>query len=91
MPTFVCTFDDGETTRMPVHCRNGLDVARGVILARHAYASRTGKAPPTMAKATFVSSDDGTVLKTYGPGELHQAVSFDDGGNMIAAQRHLTT
>jgi glucose dehydrogenase len=59
-PTFVCNFSDGEQTRMTVWCGNGLDVARGVKLARYAYESRRkGKTPPPMTSATFVSARDG--------------------------------
>jgi hypothetical protein len=73
MPTFVCNFSDGEQTRMTVWCRNGLDVARGVKLARYAYESRKGKTPPPMTSATFVSSDDGATLTKYDAGELAKA------------------
>jgi hypothetical protein len=72
MPTFVCNFDDGEQTRMTVHCRHDvLDVPRGVKLARYAYESRKGKTPPAMRGATFVSSDDGTTLMLCSAVELN--------------------
>jgi hypothetical protein len=70
-PTFVCNFSDGEQTRMTVHCGKGLDVARGVKLARYAYESRKGKTPPAMRDATFVSSDDGITLMLYSAQELN--------------------
>jgi hypothetical protein len=69
-PTFICNFADGEQTRMTVHCPKGLDIVRGVKLARYAYESRTGKTPPAMLGATFVSSDDGQSLMAYGADEL---------------------
>jgi hypothetical protein len=62
MPVFVCNFSDGEQTRMTVWCRDGLDVARGVKLARYAYESRKGKTPPAMTSATFVSWDGATLM-----------------------------
>jgi hypothetical protein len=72
MPTFVCNFDDGEQTRMTVHCRHGvLDMPRGVKLARYAYESRKGKTPPAMRDATFVSSDGGITLMLYSAEELN--------------------
>jgi hypothetical protein len=71
MPTFICSFSDGEQTCMTVHCAKGLDVVRGVRLARYAYESRMGKKPPGMVKATFVSSDDGSVLARYAPDDLN--------------------
>ena len=69
--TFVCNFSDGEQTRMTVHCGKGLDVARGVKLARYAYESRKGKTPPAMRDATFVSSDDGITLMRYSAQKLN--------------------
>jgi hypothetical protein len=70
-PTFVCNFSDGEQTRMTVWCGNGLDVARGVKLARYAYESRRkGKTPPPMTSATFVSAPDGAMLAKYDADEL---------------------
>jgi len=69
MPIFVCKFGDGERTRMTVHCPNGLDVARGVRLARYAYESRKQKAPPAMLSATFISWD-GIKLMSYTDDEL---------------------
>jgi hypothetical protein len=72
MPTFVCDFADGEQTRMTVNCHKGLDVARGVKLARYAYESRTGKTPPLMLGATFVSSA-GVALMSYTADELAKA------------------
>jgi hypothetical protein len=69
-PTFVCNFSDGEQTRMTVWCGKGLDVARGVKLARYAYESRRkGKPPPPMTSATFVSRDGATLAK-YDADEL---------------------
>jgi hypothetical protein len=73
MPTFICNFTDSEQTRMTVHCRKGLDVARGVKLARYAYQSRKGKAPPAMTGAIFVSSDGHTTLMLYDAAELAKA------------------
>jgi hypothetical protein len=72
MPTFICNFADGEVTRMTVHCssRKGLDLTRGIRLARYAYESRKGQAPPAMLRATFVSSDDGRQLMSYDADEL---------------------
>jgi hypothetical protein len=70
-PTFVCNFSDGEQTRITVWCGNGLDVARGVKLARYAYESRRkGKTPPPMTSATFVSARDGAMLAKYDADEL---------------------
>jgi predicted lipoprotein with Yx(FWY)xxD motif len=89
MPTFVCIFSDGEQTRMTVWCRNGLDVARGVKLARYAYESRKGKTPPPMTSATFVSSDGATLTK-YDADELAKAAcdgtsAANQGEAMVAA------
>jgi hypothetical protein len=39
-PTFVCRFSDGVVTRMTTHCADGLDLRRGIALARIAYQSR---------------------------------------------------
>jgi len=69
-PTFVCNFTDGEQTRMTVWCGDGLDMVRGVKLARYAYESRRGKAPPIIASATFVSPSDGVTLAEYGANEF---------------------
>jgi hypothetical protein len=69
MPTFVCNFSDGEQTRMTVHCCKGLDLTRGIRLARYAYESRKGKAPPAMLSAAFVSKD-GAELMSYSADEL---------------------
>jgi hypothetical protein len=71
-PTFICNFSDGEQTRMTVWCRDGLDVARGVRLARYAYESRREKTPPPMTSATFVSND-GAMLTKYDADELAKA------------------
>jgi len=70
MPIFICNFIDGEQTCMTVYCRKGLDMARGVKLARYAYESRKRQAPPPILGATFVSSDDGRMLAKYGADEL---------------------
>jgi len=75
MPTFVCNFVDGEQTRMTVHCAKGLDVARGVKLARYAYESRKGRMPPAIRDATFISSDDGIVLASYASDDLNMTAS----------------
>jgi hypothetical protein len=69
-PTFVCNFTDREQTRMTVWCGDGLDMVRGVQLARYAYESRKGKTPPTIVSATFVSPNDGVTLAQYGTNEL---------------------
>jgi hypothetical protein len=73
MPTFICNFSDGEQTRMTVHYGKGLDMARGVKLARYAYESRMGRTSPAMLSATFVSSDDGRTLMSYTGDELAKA------------------
>ena len=72
MPTFVCDFADGEQTRMTVWCKKGLDVTRGVKLARYAYESRKRQAPPAMLGATFISSA-GLTLMSYTADELAKA------------------
>jgi hypothetical protein len=74
MPTFVCKFADGEKTRMTVHCPNGLDVVRGVKLARYAYESRKQKAPPAILGATFFTWD-GIKLMSYTADELPTPLS----------------
>jgi hypothetical protein len=74
MPTFVCDFADGEQTRMTVYCGKGLDVARGVRLARYAYESRKRRAPPVILGATFVSSA-GLTLMSYAADELAKAAA----------------
>jgi hypothetical protein len=78
-PTFVATFDDGETTRMtvwqnPDHAK--LDVGRGVRLARHAYCSRkrVEKAAP-IARAQYEDAETRAVLKTYTAKELAEPVA----------------
>jgi hypothetical protein len=72
-PVFVATFDDKDktTTRMSVWCGengNKLDMARGVLLARHAYRQRTGREPVALAKAYF--EKDGVTLQAYNAIEL---------------------
>jgi hypothetical protein len=74
-PTFVATFADGEITRMTTHCPNGLNLGRGVRLARSAYRSRMRREPPAMSEAHFETPATGNggeakVLKTYFPDEL---------------------
>jgi hypothetical protein len=39
-PTFVATFDDGETVRMTTHCDGEPDWDRGRNLAKHAWVTR---------------------------------------------------
>ena len=68
-PIFICNFMDGQKTRMTVHCGKGLDVARGVKLARSAYESRNGKRQPEIVSGQFVSSE-GEKLMTYTGDEL---------------------
>ena len=88
MPTYVCNFSDGEQTRMTVWCGNGLDVARGMKLARYAYESRKGKTPPPMTSATFVSSDGATLTK-YDADELAKAARSSPAVNGgVARQRY---
>jgi hypothetical protein len=70
---FICNFSNGEQTRMTVHCRKGLDIGCGVRLARYAYESRKGQAPPAMLGATFVSGDGHTTLMLYDAAELAKA------------------
>jgi hypothetical protein len=69
-PVFIGTFEDGVTVRMTTFCESDkkLDVARGVILARHAYTQRTGQRAPTLVKAHF--EREGQVLATYNAIEL---------------------
>ena len=67
--TFICNFIDGQKTRMTVHCGKGLDVARGVKLARYAYESRNGKRPPGIVSGQFVSIE-GEKLMAYTGDEL---------------------
>jgi hypothetical protein len=77
-PTFVATFADGEITRMTVHQGrdDGLDVGRGVRLARHAYCSRkrVEKAAP-IARAQYEDAETRAVLKTYTAKELAEPVA----------------
>lgn len=66
-PTFVVGFADGEVTRMSIFTsRQNLDVARGVRLSRHAWASRKKSdvafAPPIQT-ATFEEQDGSIILK----------------------------
>jgi hypothetical protein len=84
--TFVCKFADGERTRMTVHCPKGLDVARGVKLARYAYESRKQKAPPAMLGATFISGDNGKKLMSYTADEL--ANLNDEGVVVVVLSDH---
>jgi hypothetical protein len=74
MPTFICNFSDGEQTRMTVHCRKGLDVARA---ASNSFATLTRvereRRPPAMTGATFVPSDGHTMLISYRADELAKA------------------
>jgi hypothetical protein len=71
-PIFICNFSDGEQTRMTVWCRDGLNMARAIKLARYAYESRMKKTPPRMTSATFISSD-GEMLSEYNADELAEA------------------
>jgi hypothetical protein len=71
-PTFVATFNDDETVRMTVFQGHaGLDLARGIRLAHHAYRSRkqTDKAPP-IVEAHYEDSETGATLKRYSAKEL---------------------
>jgi hypothetical protein len=70
-PTFICTFADGEITRMSVwhESRNApLDLDRGVRLACVAYESRAKRKPPAITEARFLR--DGVALKEYGADDL---------------------
>src|SRR5262245_710393 len=70
-PVFVAHFADGETTRMTVCTTlDKLDVGRGVRLSRHAYSSRTGKAPPAILEACFEAAGGGEILTRYTQDEL---------------------
>jgi hypothetical protein len=71
-PTFVANFSGGQQTRMTVWCRDGLDMARAIKLARYAYESRMKKTPPRMTSATFISRD-GKTLSEYTADELADA------------------
>ena len=79
-PVFVAEFADGITTRMTTFCEDDskLDMARGIILARHAYHQRTGQRAPALAKASF--ERDGQTLKTYNAIDLADDVVKPKGG-----------
>jgi hypothetical protein len=63
-PIFVCTFADGEVTRMTTfQSGETLNLGRGVRLACAAYESRTKKAPPPIVEAHY--ERDGEVLESY--------------------------
>jgi hypothetical protein len=72
-PVFVATFVDGTTTRMTTFAQHGgeLNLMRGIILAQHAYRSRTGKDAPALTKAKFETSE-GETLQTYSSKELER-------------------
>jgi hypothetical protein len=70
-PVFVARFADGEITRMSIFTPlTKLDVKRGVRLARHAYSSRTGKAPPAILAAYFEAAGGDEILTRYTQDEL---------------------
>jgi len=63
-PTFVCTFEDSETTRLTTYQHGEtLALGRGVRLARAAYESRMKKTPPPIIKAHY--ERDGEILESY--------------------------
>ena len=68
-PIFVCTFADGEVTRMTTfQSGETLNLGRGVRLACAAYESRTKKAPPPIVEAHYereqLAGPPGQMLKT---------------------------
>jgi hypothetical protein len=68
-PTFVARFLDGEIARMTTYCEDGkFDFPRGVILAQHAYRSRTGREPPAITLAHFEDAVTGDILERYETG-----------------------
>jgi hypothetical protein len=55
-PTCVVEFVDGEITRMTVWSPTGKpDARRGIVLAQHAYRSRTGREPCGIRSMHFES------------------------------------
>jgi hypothetical protein len=58
------------TVRTPL---TKLDVRRGVKLAQHAYRSRTGREPPEVLEASFVTN--GKTLASYDTKALKEVVS----------------
>jgi hypothetical protein len=72
-PVFVATFVDGTTTRMTTYAEydGEMNLMRGIILARYAYRSRTGKTAPALMKAKFETSE-GETLQTYSSKELER-------------------
>jgi hypothetical protein len=53
-PVFVCTFQDNETVRLSCWHGKGLDLPRGLKLARSAYVTRRHNG----AHSTSLASDD---------------------------------
>ena len=57
-PTCVVEFIDGQVTRMTVWSPTGkADAQRGIVLAHHAYRSRTGREPCAIRAMHFESED----------------------------------
>jgi hypothetical protein len=69
-PTFVCEFSDGVTTRMSIHCAEGLDLARGIKLSCAAYESRAKKSPPDILSGRFEDFGGGVLLQAYDAAEI---------------------
>ena len=72
-PTFVAIFADGEVTRMTTYCKTGLDMPRGILLARHAYRQRTGREPVALIKAHF--EREGALLQAYSAIDIDEAAA----------------
>jgi len=69
-PVFVAHFIDGTVTRMTTYVEgNKLDMARGVLLSRHAYHQRhPDREVPALVQAHFERGDQ--VLENYNAIEL---------------------
>jgi hypothetical protein len=72
-PTCTVEFIDGEITRMTVWSPTGKpDARRGIVLAHHAYRSRTGREPPDIRSMHFES--EGLQLLPLTPEEITEAM-----------------
>lgn len=73
-PVFVATFASGDgaiVTRMTVYTPEGLNLVRGVRLARAAYESRKKQSAPAILEAHF--ERNGEIIESYTREQLDTA------------------
>jgi hypothetical protein len=84
-PVCVCTFVDGEVSRLTTWSKDGTpDVRRGVRLGCFAYESRTKQSPPPITAARF--ERNGEIILQCTPEQIAEA-SFDGAGRRTCAEK----